>query len=157
MVTTTIGSEATGLEHGSQRASVRRRTVRTIKVYWPVDTATLVACAEGDLDMLRSDESFASLVRVLEATPELGDFGVYGDVFEVAFGAEGFTVRPGARPSLGSVGGRFLSSTLAVTTYVDAGVDDDELARVLARLADAHPWEVPVIELSAPLDLVTRA
>ncbi|WP_240982652.1 hypothetical protein, partial [Streptomyces sp. S3(2020)] len=157
MVTTTMTPEAAGRDRGSPQASVRRRTVRTIKVYWPVETATLVACAEGDLDALRSDESFATLLRVLETSPELGDFGVYGDVFEVAFGVEGFTVRPGARPSLGSVGDRFLSSTLSVTTYVDAETDDEELARVLARLANAHPWEIPVIELSAPLDLVTRA
>ncbi|MFD9392241.1 hypothetical protein ACFWBB_16405 [Streptomyces sp. NPDC060000] len=157
MATTTITPETAAEDPKAAPASVRRRTVRTIKVYWPVATATLTACAEGDLDALRADESFASLLRVLETSPELGDFGVYGDVFEVAIGAEGFTVRPGARPALGSIGGRFLSSTLAVTTHVDAAVDDDALTRVLARLADAHPWEVPVIELSAPLDLVHRA
>lgn len=168
MAATTITAEAAGEGRGAGAAevtgaagaagvSVQRRAVRTIKVYWPVATATLTACARGDLDVLRDDESFASLLRVLESSPELGDFGVYGDVFEVALGAEGFTVRPGARPSLGSVGGRFLSSTLAVTTYVDAAADDDALTRVLARLADAHPWEIPVIELSAPLELVSRA
>ncbi|WP_330348257.1 hypothetical protein [Streptomyces sp. NBC_00582] len=161
MAMTTITPEAAGPDRGAARGdargAVRRRTVRTIKVYWPVGAATLAACAGGDLDVLRSDESFASLLRVLETSPELGDFGVYGDVFEVALGAEGFTVRPGARPALGSVGGRFLSSTLAVTTHIDATADDDEVARILARLIDAHPWEIPVIELSAPLDLVTPA
>ncbi|WP_416984256.1 hypothetical protein [Streptomyces sp. T028] len=161
MATTTITPEsarpARGSARGDARGAVRRRTVRTIKVYWPVGAAAMAACAEGDLDGLSSDESFASLLRILETSPELGDFGVYGDVFEVALGAEGFTVRPGARPALGSVGGRFLSSTLAVTTHVDAATDEDALARILTRLVDAHPWEVPVIELSAPLDLVTRA
>ncbi|MFI1049259.1 hypothetical protein ACH4U3_26300 [Streptomyces griseoruber] len=161
MATTTITPESAGPARGSARGEarggVRRRTVRTVKVYWPVGAVTLAACARGDLDVLRSDESFASLLRVLETSPELGDFGVYGDVFEVALGAEGFTVRPGARPALGSVGGRFLSSTLAVTTYVDAATDEDALSRILARLIDAHPWEIPVIELSAPLDLVTPA
>ncbi|MET8975612.1 hypothetical protein ABZX85_08325 [Streptomyces sp. NPDC004539] len=139
------------------RVPVTRRRVRTIKVYWPVAEETLTAASAGDLDALRRDDSFAALLRVLESTPELGDFGVYGDVFEVAFGAEGFTVRPGARPSLGTVGGRFLSTTLAVTTYVDGTLDDDALAPVLARLVAAHPWEIPVLELSAPLDLVSRA
>ncbi|ELP66768.1 hypothetical protein ACKI1I_26160 [Streptomyces turgidiscabies] len=153
---TTMPPETT--ERGREAAdpSVRRRTVRRVKAFWPVSEDTLAACARGDLDTLRSDESFASLLRVLESSPELGDFGVYGDVFEVTFGAEGFTVRPGARPALGSVGGRFLSATVAVTTYVDS-VTDEDLARVLARLADAHPWEIPVIELSAPLELVSRA
>ncbi|MFI1507940.1 hypothetical protein [Streptomyces sp. NPDC020597] len=157
MATTTITPEPTAQDRTDAHASVRRRRVRTIKVFWPVASATLSACAKGDLDALRADDSFASLLRVVETSPELGDFGVYGDVFEVSLGAEGFTVRPGARPALGSIGGRFLSSTLAVTTYVDAEVDDDALARILARLTDAHPWEVPVIELSAPLDLVSRA
>ncbi|MFG2963293.1 hypothetical protein ACGFZS_08365 [Streptomyces sp. NPDC048288] len=153
MATTTItpGTAA------QDRKPVRRRTVRAIKVHWPVPAATLAACAAGDLDVLRSDESFAPLLRVLETSPELGDFGVYGDVFEVALGVESFTVRTGARPTLGSVGGRFLSSTLTVTTYVEATVGDDELALLLARLTDVHPWEVPVIELTAPMDLVTRA
>ncbi|GGN08043.1 hypothetical protein [Streptomyces fuscichromogenes] len=153
MVTTTITPEAAARD----RKPVRRRTVRAIKVHWPVPATTLAACAAGDPDALRSDESFAPLLRVLETSPELGDFGVYGDVFEVALGVESFTVRPGARPTLGSVGGHFLSSTVAVTTYVDATAGDDELALLLARLTDVHPWEVPVIELSAPMDLVTRA
>ncbi|MFI5963366.1 hypothetical protein ACIA8J_14445 [Streptomyces asoensis] len=157
MATTTITPEPTAEDREGAPAPVRRRTVRTIKVYWPVATATLTACAKGDLDALRADESFAALLRIVETSPELGDFGVYGDVFEASLGAEGFSVRPGASPSLGSVGGRFLSATLAVTTYVDAATDDDTLARLLDRLAEAHPWEVPVIELSAPLDLVSRA
>ncbi|MDX3797773.1 hypothetical protein [Streptomyces sp. AK04-3B] len=157
MATTTITPEPTTQDRNGAHASVRRRTVRTIKVYWPVASATLTACAKGDLDALRADQSFASLLRIVETSPELGDFGVYGDVFEVSFGAEGFSVRPGARPALGSIGGRLLSTTLAVTTYVDADADDDTLAGILARLVDAHPWEIPVIELSAPLDLVSRA
>jgi hypothetical protein len=157
MATTTITPQTAGPDREAAQTSVRRRTVRTIKVYWPVATETLAACAKGDLETLRADESFAALLRILETSPELGDFGAYGDVFEVALGAEGFTVRPGARPALGSVGGRFLSSTLAVTTYVDATTSDDDLTRVLARLTDAHPWEIPVIELSGPLDLVSRA
>ncbi|MFG2576915.1 hypothetical protein [Streptomyces sp. NPDC048481] len=157
MATTTFKPTEAGEGREPAGAVVRRRAVRTIKVYWPVAQTTLTSCAGGDLDALRADPSFAALLRVLETSPGLGDFGLYDDVFEVSLGAEGFTVRPGARPSLGSVGGRVLSPTLAVTTYVDAAVDDDALTQVLARLADAHPWEIPVIELSAPLELVSRA
>lgn len=153
---TTTTPQAAERDREAADPSVRRRAVRRVKAYWPVAEATLAACAQGDLDALRSDESFASLLRVLESSPELGDFGVYGDVFEVTFGAEGFTVRPGARPTLGAIGERSLSPTVAVTTYVHA-VTDEDLARVLARLTAAHPWEIPVIELSAPLELVSRA
>ena len=139
------------------KGTVRRRSVRTIKVYWPVSSATLAAAAAGGIEALRDDDSFAALLRVLESTPEIGDFGLYDDVFEVGFGAEGFTTRPGAAPALGTVGGRSLSPTLAFTSYIDAAASDDELSRVLARITDAHPWEIPVIELSAPLELISRA
>ncbi|MFI7641416.1 hypothetical protein [Nonomuraea sp. NPDC049400] len=126
-------------------------------MYWPVARQTLASAAAGELDALRSDETLTPLLDILETSPELGDFGVYGDVFEACLGVEGFTVRPGARPSHGVVGGHFLSSTLAITTYVDASMDDDELSHVLTRITDVHPWEVPVVELSAPLELISRA
>ncbi|MFF5187536.1 hypothetical protein ACFY30_27870 [Streptomyces sp. NPDC000345] len=137
--------------------AIRRRSVRAIRVYWPVAHTTLAAATAGDTGAVRDDASFASLLRVLESSPGLGDFGLYDDVFEVGFGAEGFTTRPGAAPVLGRVGGRSLSPTLTFTSYIDAGASDEELTRILARIADAHPWEVPVIELSAPLELISRA
>ncbi|MGO4418106.1 hypothetical protein AB4Z54_04915 [Streptomyces sp. MCAF7] len=137
--------------------AIRSRSVRAIKVYWPVSQQTLAVLAAGDVEVLHQDESLAELFRALEASPEVGDFGLYTDVFEVGIGAEGFTAAPGSTPTLGAVGARSLSPTLTFTTYVDASAADDEVSGVLTRIVAAHPWEVPVVELSAPLELVSRA
>ncbi|MET8945108.1 hypothetical protein ABZX30_16370 [Streptomyces sp. NPDC004542] len=135
---------------------IRRRSVRALKVYWPVSRQTLALAAAGDVEVLRREESLAGLLRVVETSPCLGDFGMYTDVFEVGIGAEGFTTGRGAAPTLGAVGEQTLSPTLTVTTYIDASVPEDELSHALSRIVAAHPWEVPVVELSAPVELVTR-
>ncbi|MFI1855408.1 hypothetical protein [Streptomyces sp. NPDC020480] len=158
-MTATVTSAAHAYGQGPCRAesAIRRRSVRAIKVYWPVSRQTLAAVAAGDLAALYEDESLAGLFRVLEGSPEVGDFGLYTDVFEVGIGAEGFTAAPGSTPTLGAVGSRSLSPTLTFTTYMDASVADGEVSTVLSRIVAAHPWEVPVVELSAPLELVSRA
>jgi hypothetical protein len=146
-------------ERGPRRAepAIRRRSVRAIKVYWPVPRQTLAALAAGEVEVLHRDESLTELFRALQASPEVGDFGLYTDVFEVGIGAEGFTAVPGSTPAFGAVGARSLSPTLTFTTYVDASAADDEVSRVLSHIVAAHPWEVPVVELSAALELVSRA
>ncbi|MEV0196038.1 hypothetical protein [Nonomuraea sp. NPDC050691] len=137
--------------------AVRRLPVRSVRVYWPVSGRTLARVGSGDVDVLREDESFAALLHVLRTSACAGDFGVYRDVFEVGVGVEGFTTGHGARPTFGSVGDSSLSPTLTVTTHIDARTPDAEISRLLSRVLDAHPWEVPVVELSAPFDLVFRA
>jgi hypothetical protein len=117
----------------------------------------VAAVGAGHVEALGDDESLAALLRELRALPGVGDFGLYQDVFEVSIGAEGFTPKDGALPAFGAVGGRTLSPTLALTTYIDAAAGEDEISQILARIVAAHPWEVPVVELSAPLELVSRA
>lgn len=130
----------------------RRRKVR---VHWPVTSATFtqliaasgaVAYLGGDIEPLRD---------VIEATAELGDFGDYTDVVEMSIGYETFSVGPAANPTLGSAGERSVSPTLVVTTYMDSGISDERVEEILARLVAAHPWEVPVIELTDAVELVT--
>ncbi|MFG6192680.1 hypothetical protein [Nonomuraea sp. JJY05] len=152
-----MSTTMTSTPHERASAAARRRPVRAIKVYWPVSRQTLAAMAAGDVAALEADPSLGELLHVLETSPEVGDFGLYTDVFEVGIGAEGFTAVHGATPTLGAIGARSLSPTLTFTTYIDASATDDEVSWVLSRIMDAHPWEVPVIELSAPLDLVLRA
>ena len=140
-----------------RRDAIRRRSVRAIKIHWPVSRRTVAAVGAGHVEALGDDESLAALLRELRASPGVGDFGLYQDVFEVSIGAEGFTPKDGALPAFGAVGGRTLSPTLALTTYIDAAAGEDEISQILARIVAAHPWEVPVVELSAPLELVSRA
>jgi hypothetical protein len=155
-MTATMSSAVRGREPITVETAIRRRPARAIKVYWPVPPETHASLAAGDVEALWSEESFAPLLRVLESSPALGDFGLYQDVFELNIGVEGFTAVPGARPALGAVGDRSLSPTVAFTTYIDARAGDDEIHRVLGRIVAAHPWEVPVIELSAPFELISR-
>ncbi|MGP3920294.1 hypothetical protein [Nonomuraea sp. 10N515B] len=155
-MTATMSSAVNGREPITGESAIRRRSARAIKVYWPVSHETYASLGAGDVEALWSDKSFAPLLRVLESSPALGDFGLYRDVFELSTGVEGFTAAPGAMPALGAVGDRSLSPTVAFTTYIDARTGDDEVHRVLAHIVAAHPWEVPVIELSAPFELISR-
>lgn len=156
----TTATTASALDAAAPRPPLRDiklRSVRSIRVYWPVTGETLAALGAGRTETLRDDAAFGSLLQVLRSSPCAGDFGVYSDVFEVGVGVEGFTTKPGAHPTFGSVGDSSLSPALTVTVHIDARTPDDEVSRVLGRILHAHPWEVPVVELSAPFDLVHRA
>jgi hypothetical protein len=72
-------------------------------------------------------------------------------------GFEGFTCTDGANPTLGQVGQRTISPTLVFTTYFDAALDDVAVERILQRIVDIHPWEVPVIELNGPISVSSTA
>ncbi|MFF3390181.1 hypothetical protein ACFYW1_04505 [Streptomyces sp. NPDC002669] len=157
MTIATTASALNGVSERSPLGDVKLRSVRSVRVYWPVTGETLAALGAGHTETLRDDAAFGSLLQVLRSSPCAGDFGVYSDVFEVCVGVEGFTTEPGARPAFGSVGDSSLSPTLTVTVHIDARTPDDEVSHVLGRILDAHPWEVPVVELSAPFDLVHRA
>ena len=75
----------------------------------------------------------------------MGDFGLYHGVVEIGTGWESFTPSPDAAPTLGAAGTATLSPTVILTSYVAAEAD---IEGALAALLAAHPWEVPVIELS---------
>jgi hypothetical protein len=66
----------------------------------------------------------------------------------------GFTATAAAQPTLGQVDAQTLSPTAIITTYVDASADGAAIDAALEALVRAHPWEIPVIELSGELDLV---
>lgn len=138
--------------------AIVRRAVRALTVRWPVDAETLGAVVRGDLAAVAAaDGRLGALLDVLRASAHLGDFGLYQDVFEATVGVEGFTPTSGANPSLGSVGTSTLSPTITLTTYLDARLSEETLDEVLAAVVAAHPWQIPVIELSGPMDLVSRS
>lgn len=130
----------------------RRRKVR---VHWPISPEVFALLIAGDTDSLSDHPALAPLLTAIHDTPELGDFGDYTSVVETSLGYEGFTVGPAATPTLGIPGQRTISPTLVMTTYVDATVAQERLNRILLDLVAAHPWEVPVIELTDAVTLVT--
>ncbi len=131
------------------------KRMRKLRVHWPVDGATLARLAAGDADVFEQDPGLASLLAALRGKPELGDFGVYRHVFESSIGFEGFTVAPGANPTLGNVGGSSVSPTFVLTSYFDAGMPAAAVELLLQTIMDIHPWEVPVLEVSDPVSIST--
>lgn len=125
-----------------------RRSVRVLRLSWPVEQATLTALQAGDAEALDRDPSFAGLLSALRADNPLGDFGLYQAVAEVSPCWELFQPQSGASPALGAAGQSQVSTNLMVTIHVDATTPDAEFEAVLDWLVALHPWEVPVIEIS---------
>ena len=130
-------------------------TARRIAVYCPVSPATLGALARGELSALAADPVGGRILGFIEQCPDLGDFGAYTGVCEVAIGLEAVTSTAQARPALGAVGERSHSATAVITTYARDSIPEDRLDALLAELCALHPWEVPVIEVAA-VTLVRR-
>ena len=125
-----------------------RRSVRVLRLSWPVEPATLAALQAGDPEALDRDPSFARLLSALRADNPLGDFGLYQAVAEVSPCWELFQPQTGASPALGAACQPQVSTNLMVTIHVDASAPDAEFEAVLDWLVALHPWEVPVIEIS---------
>ncbi len=128
---------------------------RRISVYCPVLPDTIRALARGELSALAQDPVGGRILAYIERSPELGDFGAYRGVCEVAIGLEAFTSDEHARPTMGSVGERSHSATAVISTYAADSISDDRLDALLQELCALHPWEVPVIEVVA-VTLVRR-
>ncbi|MET3932857.1 hypothetical protein [Arthrobacter sp. OAP107] len=133
--------------------NIEMKAVRKLRVHWPIDGETFSRLAKGEAAAFEDDQGIAALLRALAASAELGDFGNYRHVFESGLGFEGFTVAEGANPTLGQVGLQTFSPTFVFTTYFDAALDNAAVDKFTRRLVEIHPWEVPVIELSAPISV----
>jgi hypothetical protein len=133
--------------------NIEMKSVRKLRVHWPIDSAAFARLAMGETEVFQEDQSVVALLRAVTDSPELGDFGNYRHVFESGIGFEGFTVTAGANPTLGHVGQRTISPTFVLTTYFDAALDDAAVESFVRRLVEIHPWEVPVIELSGNLSV----
>lgn len=113
-----------------------------------------MAVARGDFSGLAQDAGVSPILELIEQSTDLGNFGRYRGVCELGIGLEAFTPQAGAVPTIGRAGVRSLSPTLTVTTFVLDGVPESRLAALIKAIADRHPWEIPVIEVS-PVGLYT--
>jgi hypothetical protein len=130
------------------------RAARTVRIYCPISPQTYAALLAGELSALEGDPHAAALLAIIRGDNPLGDFDLYRGVFELSFGIEGYTPTERAQPTAGASGRASLSPTAIITTYVDAALSASELSALIETLVRAHPWEVPVIEVSAALQLI---
>ncbi|MEV7607679.1 hypothetical protein AB0N65_19780 [Paenarthrobacter sp. NPDC089322] len=137
--------------------NIELKPVRKLRIHWPIPVETMTRLGQGELSALESDAGIASLLEALKASPELGGFGNYHHVFESSAGFEGFTVAEGANPTLGNVGQRTISPTFVFTSYFDAALEEATVRKLVQRIVEIHPWEVPVIEVSGPLSVSSSA
>ena len=122
--------------------------VQRVCVHCPISATTFAGLARGDFDAAQRDPASARLLKIIEGSSELGNFGTYRGVCELGLGYEAFTPAAGARPVFGSEGKRSATPTLTITTFVPGDVPEARLEALVADLAAAHPWEIPVIEVA---------
>jgi hypothetical protein len=129
--------------------SKQRRLVNAFRltVHCPVGSATYAAILRGDYSPLREDPGTARVLALIEASAELGNFGLYRGVCEISPCVEAFTPQPESRPAVGAAGERSATSAVAIATYIDGTVSQERLDQLVAGLAAVHPWELPVIEV----------
>ncbi|UVJ41174.1 hypothetical protein [Arthrobacter sp. CJ23] len=133
--------------------NIELKSVRKLRIHWPISVETMTRLGQGEPSALEADAGIGRLLDTLRASPELGGFGNYHHVFESSAGFEGFTVAEGANPTLGNVGQRTISPTFVFTSYFDAALDEPSVHKLVQRIVEIHPWEVPVIEVSGPISV----
>ncbi|MEW9855581.1 hypothetical protein [Novosphingobium sp. M1R2S20] len=144
----TLARPSTMRYEGAMSTITRTRSAKAIKIYCPVDRATLKLIQEGRLDDIDQWSALAAIVDVVRADNPLGDFGIYKSVMEVSLGWELFTPSVEARPTLGEAGATTASPTVVLTIYVPSDASSDAISGAMTAILAAHPWETPVIELS---------
>ena len=122
-------------------------TAWRITVYCPLSPASWTVLRSGDLTRIEQDTLAAPVFGILRANVEFGSLGPYRQVYEMSLGHESFTPTTEALPSLGKANENSLTMNVVITTHVSAHVSKTRREELIAALAAAHPWEVPVIEI----------
>ncbi len=89
-----------------------------------------------------------AILGIIRADNPLGDFGIYRSVVEIGSGWEALTLGTAARAALSKAGIPEISPTITLTVYIPAEADDETVSRASDVIMAAHPWKIPVIELS---------
>jgi len=122
--------------------------IQKLTIHCPIRPDTHAALAAGDLAALEADDLAAPVLAAVRKTGLFGAIGPYRDVFHVGIGLEGFTPTTGARPTVGEVDLPCRIPTAAISVHASAATPPKQLAAALAAIAAAHPWELPVMEVS---------
>lgn len=122
--------------------------IQKLTVQCPVRPGTLARLAAGDITALETDDLLAPVLAAIQGAALFGAIGPYRDVFHVGVGLEGFTPTAQARPTLGQAGQPCRTPLATLSLHVPADAPAAAIASALAAIAAAHPWEVPVVDLS---------
>jgi hypothetical protein len=133
----------------SLKSSLRLCVAQRITIFCPASRDAWLALLAGDPALLEQDPAVAPLLKTLRAHAEFGALGPYRNVYEISGGHESFTPNAEATPTLGTAGEASTTASIVITTYLAQAVSETRLAELLAALAAAHPWELPVIEVCA--------
>lgn len=122
--------------------------IQKLTIQCPVRAETIARLAAGDTMAFDTDDLLAPVLAAIRGSALFGAIASYRDVFHISIGLEGFTPTTEARPTLGQAG--VPCRTLLATLCLHAPSDPPpaQMASALAAIAAAHPWEVPVIDLS---------
>lgn len=118
--------------------------MQVVRVHCPVSANVLARLQAGEAAALADDPVLRAVVEVIRGSDVLGAIGPYRGVFELGFGLESFVPQADAAPTTGRAGEAAVVPTVVVKSYAAEGAD---IARELAAIVAAHPWEVPVIEV----------
>lgn len=131
------------------------RPARALRIHCPVAQLVLARLLDGDQRALEDDPALAAMFAIVRGDNPLGDFGLYRGVMEVSPGWELFTPTATARPTAGTAGENAVSPTVVLTIHLPHDAPQDRIDAAIDAILRAHPWEVPVIELTETR-LVTR-
>lgn len=131
------------------------RAVKALRVFCPIEAHTLRAMLTGDASAMERDPTLSRMLNVIRSGSPLGDFGIYKSVVEIAPGWELFTSAEDAEPTLGEVGSTTTSPTAVLIIYIPLEAPREAVDHAIGALVEAHPWEIPVIELSE-ISILTR-
>jgi hypothetical protein len=94
-----------------------------------------------------NDNLLQDVIRLLSASDPVGRVGDYVAVHNTVVGNEGFVPLQGANPTKGTSGVAEICPSLIFTTYAERGVSEAQVEEFVDKLANIHPWEMPVIEV----------
>lgn len=122
---------------------------RCVVTYFPIlhqqNIGALSSCP--DMDTIKAVcPKLSEAIEMLENDLCIGRVGNYIGVYEVSKGLESYLPMPNAQPQLGQQGIRSSVATLLFKTYAKAS--KEVLDEFVEKLAQIHPWEHPVIEVS---------
>lgn len=96
---------------------------------------------------IESASAVQAILHIFHEYEFVGSIGTYKVVVEISTGRETFVPTRASAPSLGVAGAPSAVPSARIVTYIPVSRSDLELNRLIDEIAEAHPWEHPVVEV----------